>query len=167
MPEKHHRNFLKDKETRSLLTQASERLKTNIEQLLKAKTNIEVVETEHVKIYLLNGRPLLAKVHKELFPTLLFNDFLAIAPKAVVDMGAVPFVCKGANIMKPGIRCFEGDFAEGDFILVIDEMHRKPLALGEAVFGRAEAESATQGPVIRNVHFVGDKTWNLLKDLTS
>lgn len=167
MPEKHRRNFLKDKEAKALLAQASERLKTSTEQLLKAKANIELVETEHAKIYLVNGRPLIAKVSEELFPTLIFKDFLAIAPKAVVDMGAVPFVCKGANVMRPGIRRFEGDFAEGDFVFVIDEKHGKPLAVGEAIFGRAEAESATQGPVIRNVHFVGDKIWSLLKELTS
>jgi PUA domain protein len=167
MPEKYRRNFLKDKEAKALLAQASERLKTSIEQLLKTKANIELAETEYAKIYLINGKPLIAKVSEELFPTLLFSDFFAIAPKAVVDMGAVPFVCKGANVMKPGIRRFEGDFAEGDFVFVVDERHGKPLAVGEAVFGRTEAERATQGPVIRNVHFVGDKIWSLLKELTS
>ncbi len=167
MPEKYRRNFLKDKEAKALLAQASERLKTSIEQLLKTKANIELAEAEYAKIYLINGKPLIAKVSEELFPTLLFSDFFAIAPKAVVDMGAVPFVCKGANVMKPGIRRFEGDFAEGDFVFVVDERHGKPLAVGEAVFGRIEAERATQGPVIRNVHFVGDKIWSLLKELTS
>jgi PUA-domain protein len=167
MPGKHRRNFMKDKEAKALLTQASVRLKTSMEQLLRAKANIELVETEHAKIYLVNGRPLLAKVYEDLFPTLLFNDFLAIATKAVVDMGAVPFVCKGANVMRTGIRRFEGNFAEGDFVFVIDEKHGKALAVGEAVLSRAEAGSATQGPVIRNIHFVGDKIWSLLKELTS
>jgi PUA domain protein len=167
MPERYRRNFLKEREAKTLLTEASERLKTSMEQLLKPKTNIELVETEYAEVYLANGKPFMSRVSKKLFPTLLFTGYLAVAPKAVVDMGAVPFVCKGANVMRPGIRRFEGDFAEGDLVFVVDEKYGRPLAVGEALFGRTVAERATQGPVIRNLHFVGDKVWNLLKELTS
>jgi PUA domain protein len=80
-------------------------------------------------------------------------------------MGAVPYVCKGANVMKPGIRRFEGEFAKGDLVFIVDERYGKPLAIGEILLGKIEAEGATQGVVIRNVHFVGDRIWNFLKEL--
>jgi PUA-domain protein len=163
MSEKYKRNFLKDKEAKSILNQAKEKLKSNIEQILKNKASVELIKTEFAEIYLINDKPLFAKTGEDLFPTLIFNEYFALAPKAIVDMGAVPYVCKGANVMKPGIRRFEGEFKKGDFIFVIDEKHGKPLAVGEILYDKDEAEKATQGAVIRNVHFVGDRIWNFLK----
>jgi predicted RNA-binding protein (TIGR00451 family) len=109
---------------------------------------------------------LLAKTGEDLFPTLIFNEYFALAPKAIVDMGAVPYVCKGANVMKPGIRRLDGEFKKGDFVFVVDERHGKPLAVGETLYDKGEAEKAVHGAVIRNVHFVGDKIWNFLKEFS-
>lgn len=165
MPEKCRRNFLKDREAKTLMDQATERVKIGLERVLTPKSRVELVETEFAEIFLTNGKPILVKVENDLFPTLVFSEFFASAPKVVVDMGAVPYVCKGANIMRPGIRRFEGEFAKGDLVSVVDERHGKPLAIGEILLDKSEAEGATQGVVIRNVHFVGDRIWNFLKEL--
>jgi PUA domain protein len=165
MPEKYKRNYLKDREARILLDQATKRLKISLERILTSKSGVELVETEFAEIFLTDGKPILVKVANNLFPTLVFSEFFAAAPKAVVDMGAVPYVCKGANVMKPGIRRFEGEFAKGDLVFIVDERYGKPLAIGEILLGKIEAEGATQGVVIRNVHFVGDRIWNFLKEL--
>jgi len=167
MPEKYKRNFLKDKEAKNILNQAAEKLKINVEQILKNKANVELIETEFAKIFLINGKPLLAKRGEDFFPTLAFNEYFAFAPKAIVDMGAVPHVCKGANVMRPGIRRFEGEFMKGDFILIVDERYGKALAVGEILYNKSEAEKATQGVAVRNVHFVGDRIWNFLKEFSS
>lgn len=52
MPEKPRRSFLKDKEAKTLLSQASEKLKLNMEQILGKKARVEVTETEFGKIFL-------------------------------------------------------------------------------------------------------------------
>ena len=62
-------------------------------------------------------------------PTLLFTEFTAKAPKIVVDMGAIPYVCKGATVMAPGIVRVEGEFGKGDLVLIVDMKHGKALAL--------------------------------------
>jgi PUA-domain protein len=166
MPEKHKRNFLKNKEAKSILNQAARKLKINMEEILKDKANVKLIETGFAEIYLINDKPLLAKTGEDLFPTLIFNEYFALAPKAIVDMGAVPYVCKGANVMKPGIRRLDGEFKKGDFVFVVDERHGKPLAVGETLYDKGEAEKAVHGAVIRNVHFVGDKIWNFLKEFS-
>jgi PUA domain protein len=86
-------------------------------------------------------------------------------PKVVVDMGAVPHVCGGANVMAPGVVRFEGEFGKGDLVLVVDERHGKPIAIGEVVHDRNTAKKVSQGIVVRNIHFVGDKIWNFVKTL--
>ncbi len=165
MPEKYRRNFLKEKETRMFLERATNAIGTDIEKLLPQKTNIEIVEAQDLKLYLANGRAILTEIKGRLIPTLLFGEFLSVAPKVVVDMGAVPFVCKGANIMRPGIRRFEGQFNKGSIVFVADEKHGKPLALGIAILERNEADKTTQGPIIQNLHYVGDATWNSIRKL--
>lgn len=165
MSEKHRRYFLKDKEAKALLEKASEKLKIKPEQILKGKCNFEVVETDFGEIYLLDSHPILAKIDEEAFPTLVFKEFLATAPKVVVDMGAVPYVCKGANVMAPGIRRFDGEFEKDDFVVVVDERHAKALAVGKILYNSEDAKRVKQGPVVTNIHFVSDNTWNFIKKL--
>ncbi len=163
MSKRYERHFLKAKEAKSLLNRASEKLKVDLEQIFKTKVNVELVETEFADIFLINGKPLLVKAGEKLFPTLVFNDFLVLAPKVVIDMGAVPHVCSGANVMAPGIVRFKGEFRKGDYVIVVDERHGKPIALGEIVYDADNAKKISQGIVVRNIHFVGDRAWNFIK----
>jgi PUA-domain protein len=166
MPEKRPRSFLKDKNARNLLNQASQRLRLNMEQIFGTKARVEVMETKFAKIFFINDEPLLAEVNEEIFPTLVFDEFFTVAPKVVVDMGAIPYVCKGANVMAPGIRRLEGGFIKGDFVSVVDEKHGKVLAVGKALCDLADAKEAEEGAVVKNVHFVGDKIWDLMKEFS-
>ena len=164
MPEKHRRHFLKDRETKNLLNEVSGRLGVDLKQIFN-KVNVEIVETESAEFFFLNGRPLFFKSGENVYPTLVFKEFFALAPKVVVDMGAVPYVCKGANVMAPGIRRFEGEFRKGTFVFVVDEKHGKPIALGEIIYDSETAKDVKQGVVVRNIHFVGDKIWDFAKKL--
>jgi len=166
MSEKHRRHFLKNKEATTFLEKASEKLKVDLEQIFRAKVNVELVETEFAEIFLINGKPILVKAEENVFPTLVFKEFFILAPKVVVDMGAVPHVCSGANIMAPGIVRFEGEFGKGDLVFVVDERHGKPIAVGEIIYDLETAKKVSQGIVVRNIHFVGDRIWNFVKKLT-
>jgi PUA domain protein len=156
---------LKAKQAKLILNEIAERLKINVEALFGSKANVEVVEAEVGKIYLVNGKPLFFKIGERVLPTLLFQEFALRAPKIVVDMGAVPYVCNGADVMAPGIRHVDGEFGEGDLVLVVDEKHGKPLALGESLYDAESARNAKQGVVVKTLHFVSDKVWNFVKTL--
>ena len=165
MSKRSRRYFLKEKETKNFLEKLKQKLKFDIKRLFKTKVKIEIVETEFAEIYLINGRPLLAKSEEHVLPLLVFSELLAFAPKVVVDMGAVPYVCNGANVMAPGIVRFEGEFRKGDFVFVVDEKHGKPLAVGKIEYDVKEVKNVNHGVVVKNLHFVSDKIWNLIKKL--
>jgi len=165
MHKKYRRYFLKAKETKSILSEASEKLKVDFQQIFKGKVNMELVESDFAEIFLINGKPLLVRIKEKILPTLVFNEIFALMPKVVVDMGAVPYVCSGANVMAPGIVRFEGEFRKGDFVFVVDEKHGKTIAIGEAAYNLDVAKKVRQGAVIKNIHFVGDKIWDFLKKL--
>jgi PUA domain protein len=165
MSQKRRRYSLKLKEGKLLLNKVSEKLKINMEPILGSKANVEIVEAGFGQIILVNGKPLFFKVNGNVLPTLFFREISVYAPKVVVDLGAVPYVCNGADVMAPGIVRFEGEFSKGDIVLVVDEKHGKPLALGEILYDATEARNVKQGIVVKNVHFVSDKIWNFAKVL--
>lgn len=82
-------------------------------------------------------------------------DLLA---SVVVDMGAVRFVTRGADIMRPGITKIE-DFEKDDLVVVVDETHQKPLAIGKALVSADVMRTAKEGRVIQNLRYVGDELW--------
>lgn len=166
MSEKYKRYFLKAKEAKALLRKASERLKGDLEKALDTKVTMELVEAGFGEILLINSKPLLFKIGENIFPTLIFKEAFTLMPKVVVDMGAVPHICNGADVMAPGIVYFEGEFRKGDLVFVVDEKHGKPIAIGEIVYNAEAVKKAKQGIVVKNIHFVGDKIWNLIKNLT-
>ncbi|XHH10419.1 MAG: DUF1947 domain-containing protein [Candidatus Bathyarchaeia archaeon] len=162
MPSKQRRYSLKSKDAKQIINEASQRLKLDLDVLFGSKVNIEVVESETGQIYLVNGKPVMFK-SDVLLPLLGFTEFVNAAPKITVDMGAVPYVCKGANVMAPGIRRVEGEFGQGDLLVVVDEKHGKALALGESMLDAATLRETKKGPVIKTLHYVSDKYWNAAK----
>lgn len=167
MPERHRRHFLKAKETKALVERVMERLKTDLRLLLNDKVDIEVFETDSTEIFLIKGKPLLFKAGEDIYPTLKFDDYFRSAPKVVVDMGAVPYVCKGADVMAPGIRRFEGRFIKNSIVFVVDERHGKPIAVGVILYDMEEVKNVKHGTAVKNIHYVGDRIWDQVKQLTS
>jgi PUA domain protein len=76
-----------------------------------------------------------------------------------VDMGAVPFVTKGADVMGPGIVEADPSIAAGDMVWVRDVKNRKPLAIGVALIAGPEMAEKRPGKAIQSVHYVGDRLW--------
>ena len=154
---------MKAKDSKNFISEVSETLGENIAQLFDSKVRVEVNITETAELFIFDGKPLLARSDGQLFPTLTFNELLSRLPKMVVDMGAVPYVCKGADVMAPGVRSIQGEFNENDLVLVVDERHGKPLSVGAALFSSEAMKTVNHGKAVRNLHYVGDKLWNHIK----
>jgi len=167
MPTKQRRYPLKTKEAKQIIEEASQKLRIDLDALFGFKANVEVVESDVGEIYLIAGKPVLYKVVDTILPTLLFGEFIAKAPKIVVDMGAIPYVCKGATVMAPGIVRIDGEFGKGDIVIVVDMKHGKALALGESLVDAVTAKTTKKGPVVKTLHYVSDKVWDYIKTLAT
>ncbi len=167
MPETSRRHFLREKETAQILDELAKKTKINISQLLGEKVNVEVAQTQTAQIYFINGRPLGAVWKKVLMPTLLFQEALQVLPKIVVNMGAVPYIANGADLMAPGVVRIEGDYKQDDYVIITDERHNKPLAITIAQTDSDTARTMKHGKIGKNLHYVGDDLWNQLRKLTA
>ena len=80
-------------------------------------------------------------------------------PSISIDRGAIPYIIKGANVMRPGIISFD-NFKKDDLIYIIDNEHKKKLALGIALFDSEEIKKIETGKTIKNIHYFSDEIWN-------
>jgi len=158
------RHLMRAREAQSLVRRVSEELGSRME--VKAKGGVELVEfDDDTRLYRVLGRPVLLEVEGRLIPSLKAEELLEILPRVVVDMGAVPHVCNGADIMAPGVVEVDGEFREGEVVAVVDERHGKFIAVGLALKSSEEIRSMQRGKVVRNVHYVGDGVWRFLQTL--
>ena len=104
-------------------------------------------------------------IGNDILPFLNETTILKKFPNVVVDMGAIQFVCKGANIMRPGIKEIS-DFKKGDVVCVIEESQQKFLAVGIAKMSSDELKETKKGEVVKNIHYISDNFWEIGKELS-
>ena len=130
----------------------------NVAMPESAKDFDEVAVGEDM-FYVVDRAPLIIRAKGRLMPSLKFAEALNSLPRVIVDMGAVPHIANGADVMRPGIKNLRGDFGRGDLIVIVDEKFGKPIALGAAEVDSTEMRRVGKGNVIRSVHYVGDELW--------
>lgn len=134
--------------------------------------HVEIPKLKNLRIYelddgarIITGDGITAlKVEEEYLPFLTETKMLEKFPNVTVDMGAVKFMCDGANVMRPGIRS-HSSFEKDQIVCVVEESQRKFLAVGRALVSSTDMEAMTKGPVIKNMHYVSDKYWEIKKSL--
>ena len=104
------------------------------------------------------------KINDDYLPFLSETETLEKFPNVTVDMGAVKFMCKGANLMRPGIKKFT-EFEKDNLVCIIDESQHKFLAVGKAMVSSSELEDMEKGEVIKNMHYISDKFWETGKTI--
>lgn len=156
------RYFAKQKLVKVLREELS-RVSPAFATLLNGGARVEVAKTEEgVTLFLINGEPKIFEVEGRYFPTLKgVLDIEVDRRYVVVDSGAVPHVVNGADIMRPGVVEYDPEIEAGDLVVVLEERHRKPIAIGRALWSGSELGERERGKCIENLHHVGDKIWRL------
>lgn len=151
------RYFLKKKKIKELKKELG-----NYGSFINNKDTLELLEAEPNHFVLVNGEPYIIIIDEKPYPTLKAALNNEIDGKFVtVDMGAVKFMTKGADVMSPGIVEADEDIIKNDIVLIIDENHKKPLAIGISLITGPEMVENQEGKAIKTLHHVGDEIWNL------
>ncbi len=148
------RRTMRRKDVRRLKDEAGGLLRDETNSIIQAKTE------DGMTVFIIDGDIMLARRDEVLFPTLL-NESVEGLPSVLVDMGAIPYVCNGADVMSPGITSIDGEFGKGDLVIVRDERHGKSLAVGVALVPSEEMREMPKGKAVKSIHYVGDKLWKV------
>lgn len=136
---------------------------------LKSILGVDVFSPEHT-VDVASGREfdvlyvngvILALIIKQK-PFLTVRGLLKYKPErkyVTVDMGAVRFVCDGADVMAPGIIDADPSIEVGEMVWVRDEKNHQPLAIGEAIMNGKEMAELEKGKAVKSLHWVGDPLW--------
>ena len=153
-------NLISKSETSSLLKTISNRWNMELPKIKNLKVHQisdedQIITGENIKIL---------KSNEEYLPFLSETALLERFPNVMVDMGAVKFMCKGANVMRPGIKN-NTEFEKDDIVCIIEESQHKFLAVGKANVSSTELESMEKGEIIKNLHYISDKFWETGKTI--
>ena len=153
-------NLISKSETSALLKTVSERWGLEFPKI----KNLKVHQiSDEAQIIIGKGIKIL-KIDDEYLPFLSETATLEKFPNVMVDMGAIKFMCKGANVMRPGIKKFT-EFEKDKLVCIVEESHHKFLAVGKAMVSSSELEEMEKGEVIRNMHYISDKFWETGKTI--
>ncbi|WP_409199439.1 DUF1947 domain-containing protein [Methanobrevibacter sp. DSM 116169] len=150
------RNFLKKKKIKELKKDLGE-----YSDIIPDNSKVEYLEIDPNSFILVDNKPNVILIEDKPFPTLKAALSIDFNWKTVtVDMGAIKFVTNGADIMSPGIVDATDNIKPGDTVLIVDENHKKPLAIGVSLLTGQEMIDNDSGKAIETKHFVGDNIWN-------
>ena len=124
------------------------------------KDAVDLAESSDFNVIFV-GPDILGLIYEEK-PFLTIRGILKYRPSnrsVTVDMGAVPFVTNGADVMGPGITDADESIQEGDLVWIKDIKNGAPLAIGKALRSGPALKQKEGGKAIKTIHFVGDKLW--------
>ena len=153
-------NLISKSETSALLKTVSDRWGIEFPKI----KNLKVHQIfDDAQIITGNGIKIL-KINDDYLPFLSETTMLEKFPSVMVDMGAVKFMCKGANVMRPGIKKYT-EFQKDQLVCIIEESQHKFLAVGKALVSSEELDNMEKGEVLKNIHYISDKFWETGKTI--
>ncbi len=155
-------NLISKSETAQVVKEISDQWKIKLPKIKNLK--FHYLEDD---VIIITGIGLKAiKVGDAYLPFLTDTEILKKFPYVMVDMGAVKFMCNGANVMRPGITDYT-QFEKDGVVCIIEESQHKFLAVGKSCVPSMDMESMTKGEIVKNMHYISDKYWEsgkIIKD---
>lgn len=153
-------NLISKSETSALLKTISERWEIEFPKIKNLKVHqiydeAQIIAGDGIKIL---------KVNDDYLPFLSEITLLEKFPNVMVDMGAVKSMCKGANVMRPGIKKFT-EFEKDKLVCIVEESQHKFLAVGKSMVSSSELENMERGEIVKNMHYISDKFWETGKTI--
>lgn len=150
------RKRLRNSEIRNIARELG--LAYGLSEIIPPNAQVDIIDAT---ILMVDDEPLFFRHDNRWCPTvklLLRSQFLK---SVVVDKGSIRFITDGADLMRPGIIEIDDEIEERDFVAMIEETHHKPIAVGFALTSGREMKLATKGKMLQNLHWVGDRIWNI------
>jgi PUA domain protein len=128
--------------------------------LLQRGDRVEALETDRGRLIMVNGKIVIFEIGGSYFPTIKGALLLENKHRYVtVDRGAVGFISRGAHVMRPGVVDHDPEIKKGDLVVIKEETHGKPLAIGRSLWRGEEFITRKRGKCVENIHYVGDEIW--------
>jgi PUA domain protein len=92
-------------------------------------------------------------------------DAVGLFPSVSIDEGAVKYIIKGADVMRPGISKYDDWGDAGKLVVVREDQKGRAAAVGRTAVASSEMAELKKGNCVKNLHHAGDKFWNSYKKI--
>ena len=121
---------------------------------------IKVVEIDEKHQLLIAESFRAVKLGEDILPYVEDEHLLKGFPSVTVDVGAIRYVCNGADVMRPGIVRTNGAFEKNQVVAVNEEKSDRFIAVGYGLVSHKDIKTMPRGPVIKTIHYIRDKFWD-------
>jgi malignant T-cell-amplified sequence len=93
------------------------------------------------------------------------GEAVGLFPSVTIDEGALKYIIKGADVMRPGISKYDEWGEAGKLVVVREDKKGRAAAVGKAAVASSEMAELKKGSCVKNLHHAGDKFWNAYKKI--
>ena len=155
---------LSNKEKRKLFVDMLNLYSIDLRNMFKKE---QIFKLEKEKVLVAGNKPIVFYKDNIPYPTLqllvLVEDF--DIPYVIVDEGAKPHILNGADIFRPGVVEYDEKVTKDKAVIVVSE-DKKLLCIGKSLYNGSELKNISKGKIILNLHYYGDKIFDLEKQLS-
>jgi malignant T-cell-amplified sequence len=127
---------------------------------------VEMIEPdEGIRFLVVDGKYTFVELGESILPFVGSKAAIAMLPSVYIDEGAVKYILKGADVMRPGISKFD-EWGDAEKLVVIrDQGKERGLAVGRSVVPSAGMAAMSKGNCVKNLQYAGDRVWESYKKI--
>jgi len=128
---------------------------------------VEILEPdEESKFVIIDGRfTFVSGSEGGYLPFVGSADAVGLFPSVTIDEGALKYIIKGADVMRPGISKYDDWGEAGKLVVVREDKKGRAAAVGRTALASAEMAELKKGNCVKNLHHAGDKFWEAYKKI--
>jgi malignant T-cell-amplified sequence len=101
----------------------------------------------------------------EYLPYVGSKDVVGLFPSVFIDEGAVKYIIKGADVMRPGISKYDEWGDVGKLVVVREDKKGRAAAIGRTSVTSSAMAELKKGNCVSNLHHAGDRFWTAYKKI--
>jgi PUA domain protein len=130
---------------------------------------VEILEPdEESKFVIIDGRFTFVRGGAEgggYLPFVGSAEAVDLFPSVTIDEGALKYIIKGADVMRPGISKYDDWGEAGKLVVVREDKKGRAAAVGRTAVASSEMAELKKGNCVKNLHHAGDRFWNAYKKI--
>ena len=140
---------------------------TGIHVDVTRSAQVEILEPDdEIKFVIIDGKFTFVRGKDgAYFPFVGSADAVGLFPSVTIDEGALKYIIKGADVMRPGISKYDDWGEAGKLVVVREDKKGRAAAVGRTAVASSEMAELKKGNCVKNVHHAGDKFWNAYRTI--
>jgi PUA domain protein len=158
------RQVVSKHDSRELIGQVERSAGVQIE--VPRSAQVEILEPEEgTNFVIIDGRFAFIGLDGGYVPFVGSQEAVGLLRSVTIDEGALKYIIKGADVMRPGITKYDDWGAAGSLLVVREDKKGRAAAVGRASVASSEMGELKKGNCVKNLHHAGDKFWNAYKKI--